>query len=77
MVRSKAYGSDRFDERQLSISKSELSANGKIIKLYVNDIQPVDVMTIAYDLKDQLNNELKVTIQNTIDLLKVDRQIVY
>ncbi len=77
LVRSKAYGSDRFDERQLSISKSELSANGKIIKLYVNDIQPVDVMTITYDLKDQLNNEVKGTIQNTIHLLKDDRQTVY
>ena len=77
LVRSKAYGSDRFDERQLSISKSELSANGKILKLYVNDIQPVDVMTITYDLKDQLNNEVKGTIQNTINLLKDDRQTVY
>ncbi len=77
LVRSKAYGSDRFDERQLSISKSELSANGKILKLYVNDIQAVDVMTITYDLKDQLNNEVKGTIQNTIHILKDDSQTVY
>jgi len=66
LVRSSAYGSDRYNEQHLKISRLEQSTNGKSVKLFVAGIKPVDVMTISYDLTDSDGNQLKGTVQNTI-----------
>ena len=69
LVRSSKYGSDRYDEQTLSISKAEIRPDGKTVKLHVKDIKPVDVMTITYDLKDTVGNPVQGTLQNTIHQL--------
>lgn len=69
IVRSRAYGSDRFDKKALAISKAVLQRDGKSVILYMKDIERVDVMTISYDLKDTEGNELKGTVQNTVNEL--------
>ena len=64
LVRSSAYGSDRYNEQTLNISKVEV--NGKTAKLYLKNAKPVDVMTISYNLLDSDGNPLQGTVQNTI-----------
>ncbi len=69
IVRSKSYGSDRYDTQTLDISNVEISADGKSVRLMLPDIKPVDVMTISYTIKDAKGNEISGTIQNTIHTL--------
>ncbi len=64
LVRSSTYGSDRYNEQTLSISK--VNVNGKTARLYLKDVKPVDVMTITYNLLDTDGNPLQGTVQNTI-----------
>lgn len=66
LIRSSAYGSNRYNEKHLKITKSEQSADGKSIKLFLDQIAAVDVMTISYDLTDNDGNSLKGTVQNTV-----------
>jgi hypothetical protein len=70
LVRSSRYGSDRHNQKTLRIAKAVLQAGGKSVKLYLPDIQPVDVMTISYQLKDQQGNPMQGTVQNTIHNLR-------
>lgn len=69
IVRSKSYGSDRYDTKTLKISNVELSNDGKNVRMLLPDIEPVDVMTISYTLKDVHGNDINGTIQNTIHTL--------
>jgi hypothetical protein len=69
LLRSSAYGSDRYDEKTLNINATELSEDGKTIKLFVDTLEKVDVMTIAYALQDISGKPLKGTLQNTIHQL--------
>ena len=70
LVRSSNYGSDRYNEQTLTISKAELQGDGKTVKLFLGDIKPIDVMTISYDIVDTEGNQLKGTVQNTIHNLR-------
>ncbi|RKN81781.1 DUF6797 domain-containing protein [Ulvibacterium marinum] len=74
LVRSSKYGSDRYDELTLDISKVELLHDGKAVKLYIPDIQPVDVMTINYNLASQNGDPMQGTIQNTIHALTMEKE---
>jgi hypothetical protein len=73
LKRSSNYGSDRYNQQNLRILKSEQSADGKSIKLFLDEIAPVDVMTITYDLTDTAGNQLQGTVQNTIHHLGNDK----
>ena len=66
LVRSSDYGSDRYNEKTLDISKVEIHGDGKTVKLLLKDIAPVDVMTISYDINDDQGNPMQGTVQNTI-----------
>ncbi|MEM9528969.1 MAG: DUF6797 domain-containing protein, partial [Bacteroidota bacterium] len=66
LVRSSRYGSDRYNIRTLEIAKVQLSEDGKTVKLMIPDVQPVDVMTIHYQLVDIEGNPVEGTLQNTI-----------
>ena len=66
LIRSKRYGSDRYDRKKLAISKARLSDEGTTVQLFVPDIQPVDVMSIYFKITDQEGNPLEGKIQNTI-----------
>jgi len=66
IVRSKRYGSDRYDTQTLNISRVERSQNGKKVKIFLPDIRPTDVMTISYAIKGVNGNSMKGTLQNTI-----------
>jgi Cytochrome C oxidase, cbb3-type, subunit III len=66
LVRSRKYGSDRYNTKTLLISEVKLSLDNKRVKLIIPGIKPVDVMTIAYRLVDSKGNALEGKVQNTI-----------
>lgn len=69
LIRSSKYGSDRHNVKTLTISKAKLTEDEKGIILLIDDIAPVDVMTISYDILDESGTQLKGTLQNTIHVL--------
>jgi hypothetical protein len=70
IVRSSKYGSERYNIRNLKISKSLVQKDGKSIRLLIEDMKPIDIMTIKYDLKNSEGNNLHGTVQNTIHNLR-------
>jgi hypothetical protein len=76
LKRSSKYGSDRYDPKTLEIDKAEVMSDGKGVKLFLNDIQPTDVMTITYDLIDSEGHTMKGTVQNTVYALSADEKIL-
>ncbi|MEQ8416221.1 MAG: DUF6797 domain-containing protein [Imperialibacter sp.] len=70
IVRSRKYGSKRYNMQTLPIQGVQLSRDGKTVKLFLEGIKPVDIMTIAYAVTDVQGNELKGKLQNTIHHLK-------
>ncbi len=73
LIRSSNYGSERYNTKTLKINNVLVSDDGKTIKLVLPEIKPVDVMTIAYKVKDAQGHEFTGKVQNTIhNLKKVD-----
>jgi len=70
LVRSSNYGSERYNTKTLKISNVLLRDDEKTIKIVLPEIKPVDVMTIAYKVKDMQGNEFTGKVQNTIHNLK-------
>ncbi len=73
LIRSSKYGSDRHNVKTLKISEARLTKDGKGITLLTDEITPVDVMTISYDILDESGAPLKGTVQNTIHVLGKDK----
>jgi len=72
LKRSSKYGSDRYNEQVLAISKVELQKDGKTVKLFLEHMKPVDVMTISFDISNLNGIPFKGTVQNTIHNLGID-----
>ena len=72
LIRSRKYGSERYNIETLDISDIKISADGKTVKLILEDIAPVDVMTIKYNVLDKEGVSLQGTVQNTIRALGDD-----
>ena len=72
LIRSRKYGSERYNIETLDISDIKISADGKTVKLILEDIAPVDVMTIKYNVLDKEGVSLQGTVQNTIHALGDD-----
>ncbi|RTE53909.1 hypothetical protein EHW67_08205 [Arenibacter aquaticus] len=66
LLRSRKYGSKRYNVKTLDISQLRIAENGKKLKLVLPDIAPVDVMKITYKVTDIHGNELQGKVQNTI-----------
>lgn len=64
--RSRKYGSERYNLKTLDISRVQLAADKKSVKLLIPSIQPVDIMTIGYDIRDASQNVFKGTLQQTV-----------
>jgi hypothetical protein len=73
LVRSSNYGSDRHNIKTLKISEAILSPDGTAVSFSIDQIAPVDVMTISYKIKDKSGNLLKGTVQNTLHVLPKDK----
>ncbi len=74
LVRSHKYGSDRHNVKTLKVLKSSLSADGTEVTLIIDQIAPVDVMTLTYDLVNESGEPLKGTLQQTVHLLPKENE---
>ena len=75
LKRSKKYGSDRYDKKQLVINSAQILKDGKTIKLFIEDIQVTDGMSISYKLKDIEGFKIEGKLQNTIHQLGSENPI--
>jgi hypothetical protein len=72
LKRTSDYGSDRYNEKILKISEVKLIDGGKGIKLMLDEIVPVDIMTINYNIFNETGIQLQGAVQNTIHALGRD-----
>lgn len=70
LLRSRAYGSKRLNTQSLKITGIKMGADGKTVKIMLDGIKPVDVMTIAYTVTDDAGNKYKEKVQSTIYQLR-------
>ncbi|MEO5997617.1 MAG: DUF6797 domain-containing protein [Chitinophagaceae bacterium] len=70
--RSSAYGSKRLNKESLKIIGIKMGDDGKSVKIMLNGIKPVDVMTIGYTVIDDAGNKFKEKVQSTIYNLRKD-----
>jgi len=69
LIRSSKYGSDRHNVKTLKILEARLTEDRKGITLLTDEIAPVDIMTIDFNISDESGAVLKGTVQNTIHVL--------
>ncbi|WP_299549528.1 DUF6797 domain-containing protein [Seonamhaeicola sp.] len=68
-LRTSDYGSDRYNEKELKVVGAKVLPDNKSVELIIDNIKPVDAMTIKYKLKTEAGFALEGTIQNTIHTL--------
>ncbi|MEM6801121.1 MAG: hypothetical protein AAF696_06930 [Bacteroidota bacterium] len=64
--RTRAYGSKRYNEKQLKISEIKLSPEGKKVMIYLPEIKPTWIMEIKYSLRSSEGKSFEGAIQNSI-----------
>ncbi|MFK7849025.1 MAG: DUF6797 domain-containing protein [Rhodothermales bacterium] len=66
LKRSRKYGSDRYNTKELTIDQVTLSDDGKTVMIHLPAIQPSWIMEIKYNLKGTSGKAFDGAIQNTI-----------
>jgi cytochrome c5/glucose/arabinose dehydrogenase len=67
LLRSKKYGSDRYNPKTLKVSKSQTM--DKRLILSIDNLEKVDVITIDYKIKNTKGESLSGSLQGTIHQL--------
>jgi cytochrome c5/glucose/arabinose dehydrogenase len=68
LLRSKKYGSDRLNQKTLKITKVQVE--GKRLILHIENLEPVDVITVDYKVKNTKGELLNGSLQGTIHELR-------
>ena len=68
LLRSKKYGSDRLNQKTLKITKVQVE--GKKLILHIDNLEPVDVITIDYKVRNTKGEMLNGSLQGTIHELR-------
>lgn len=71
LKRTRRYGSDRYNAKELNISSIKL--DGKTLRIQIPEIAPTWVMEISYSLKDASGKSFEGVVQNTIYELGVEQ----
>lgn len=66
LKRTRNYGSDRYNEKELEIKEVTLLDDDRSVLIHLPDIKPTWVMEIKYRLKDEDGQSFEGSIQNTI-----------
>lgn len=69
LKRTKGYGSKHFNERELKVTKAELSKDGRAITLTLPEIAPTWGMEIKMQLETPAGQRIERVIHNTIHQL--------
>lgn len=72
--RTRKYGSERYNEKELKLSKVTLAEDGKTVLIQSDELKPSWIMEILYELKDTEGTEFEGAIQNSVyELEKKDK----
>jgi len=66
LKRTRNYGSDRYNVKELSINKVTILDDNKSVLIQLPDIKPTWIMEIKYKLKDSDGKAFEGAVQNTI-----------
>ena len=69
LKRTKNYGSPKFDEKELAVSNTSISEDGKTLRIEIPDIAPCWQMSIRYEFLGENGRKIAGEIQNTIHSL--------
>ena len=69
LKRTKNYGSPKFDEKELAVSNTSISEDGKTLRIEIPDIAPCWQMSIRYEFIGENGRKIAGEIQNTIHSL--------
>jgi len=72
LKRTANYGSDHYDERNLRVTDTELSNNGKELILSVPELAPTWCMEIRYQFRSHTGEAVGGVLHNTIHALSSD-----
>jgi len=66
LKRTRNYGSERFNTKEVGIERISVSNDGKTVMLHMPDIRPTWIMEIKYELKSSSGKKFEGAVQNTI-----------
>lgn len=66
LKRSRKYGSDRHDEKQLPVKRVVLGPDKKTITLEIPNLEPTWIYELLFEIKSARQQEIKGAIQGTI-----------
>ena len=69
LKRSKKYGSDHYDEMKLIVSSTSLSADGKSVRIVVDELAPTWCMEIKFAFRTAAGQPTEGVLHNTIHAL--------
>ncbi len=69
LKRSKKYGSDHYDEKTLAVRSIDLSADGKSVRMHVDELAPTWCMEIKFAFRTATGLAAEGVIHNTIHSL--------
>ena len=69
LKRSKKYGSDHYDEKKLIVSSTRLSADGKSVRIVVDELAPTWCMEIKFAFRTAAGQPTEGVLHNTIHAL--------
>jgi hypothetical protein len=69
LKRTKQYGSEHYNERELEVERAELAEDGRTLRLAIPDLQPTWGMEIICRLKGSDGAEFRRVIHNTVHFL--------
>ncbi len=75
LKRSRNYGSDRYDMRELVVSSCRLEEDGRTVRLRIPDIEPVWIMETEYRLRSSTGERVEGSLQHTIHRLGEEKPL--
>lgn len=66
LKRTKNYGSKHYDEKVLSVTKAELGADGKTVRLHIKDLAPTMCLEVTLDLETTDGEVIRAKIHGTL-----------
>ena len=69
LKRTKKYGSEHYNEKQLTVSFLDLSADGKSVRIEVDELEPTWCMEIKFEFQTAAGEPAVGIIHNTIHAL--------
>ena len=69
LKRSKKYGSDHYDEKKLVVSSTSLSADGKSVRIVVDELATTWCMEIKFSFRTAAGQPTEGVLHNTIHAL--------